>query len=46
VVQGVRGGVVIARARPPMAGVIHGAGVSTKLDGKEHEENEREGNED
>jgi hypothetical protein len=29
-----------------MAGVIQGAGVSTKLDGEEHEENDREGNKD
>jgi hypothetical protein len=42
----VRGSVVVVRARPPMAGVIHGARVGTKLDGEEHEEYEREGNED
>ncbi len=39
-------GVVVVRTGPPVAGVIYGAGVSTKLDGEEHEEYEREGNKD
>jgi hypothetical protein len=45
VVLGVRS-VVLVRPRPPVAGVIEWAGVGTKLDGKEHEEHEGEGNKD
>jgi hypothetical protein len=40
------GGVVVVRARPPVTGVIYGAGVGTELDREKHEDNESEGNED